>query len=430
MILSPLPLRRLVAVLSVAALTAATLTACSGQDQKSDPQTLTVMSSFTTGNATGDQFNRLAKKFTEQTGVKIEVEEVNYADLAKAYEAAKLAGQERDIIILNLTPDDTDWLPQGQVVNVKQYLDAWGLTAKLEPHAIEYWTQGDAGVAGFPFIGFNWPIWYNTDLLKKAGVDKVPATTAELIAAAGKLRAAGIQPMSLAGAEWPVQNFTTWMVQQYVRPDEAKTLFAKGGYCNSPGAVKGLDLFGQLRDAGVFIDNAQGYTADQMSTAYFTAKAAMMPSGSWAYTTVPGPVGQVTELGGFPVAPAGVYTKPTAFNGHSAGMFLSPNGEKKISSVEKFMKFMYSQESLQSWVAEGQQILDVTSEALGTVQASNPMVVKGSKVTKEAVDFMLLPDSYLPAGMEYQPVATEFLGHKGETGAQFCKALDKLYADK
>ncbi|GAA5193427.1 ABC transporter substrate-binding protein [Rugosimonospora acidiphila] len=420
---------RAIALAVAAALAAGSLAGCSGKSS-SDPNTLTVMSSFTTGDATGNEFNKLAKEFTAQTGIKINVEEVNYADLPKVYEAAKLANKEKDLVIENLTPDTTDWLPQGQVVDVKQYLDDWGLTDKLDPQAIEYWTQGDSGLAGFPYTGFNWPVWYNMDLLKKAGITQIPANTDELIADAGKLRAAGIQPMALGGAEWPVQNFVTWMVQQYVAPDQAKKLFSSGGYCANPGAVKGLDLMGRLRDAGVFIDNVQGYTADQMTTAYFTGKAAIMPSGSWGYTQVPDAVAATTKLAGFPVTAGGAYSKPTAFEGYSDGFFLSPNGAKKLASVEKFMKFMYSQQNLQSWVTDGSQIMDVKPEALGDAKSTKPLVVQGNALTKDVVDYLLLPDNYIPAGFDYSPVASEFLGHKGETGAQFCKALDKLYTDK
>src|SRR5262249_12255932 len=95
---------RVAALVGTAALTATTLSACSGGED-SKPDTLTVMSSFTTGNATGDEFNKLAKEFTAQNGIKIDVQEVNYADLPKAYEAAKLANKERDLIVENLTPD-------------------------------------------------------------------------------------------------------------------------------------------------------------------------------------------------------------------------------------------------------------------------------------------------------------------------------------
>jgi len=81
--------------------------------------------------------------------------------------------------------------------------------------AIEHWTQDDDGVAGFPYIGFNWPICYNTDQLEKAGVTEIPSSVDDLLAVAEELRAIGSQPMALGGAEWPVTNFVAWMVEQY-----------------------------------------------------------------------------------------------------------------------------------------------------------------------------------------------------------------------
>lgn len=420
---------RLAALLTCATLATGTLAACSGDEpSEEEAQKLTILSSFTTGNATGDHLNKLVRDFTAQTGIAVDIEEANTNDIGNAYEASKLADEERDLVILNLTPTTTDWLPQGQVVDVDKYLDEWGIKDKLLPEALAFWTQGDDGVAGFPYTGFNWPVWYNMNLLNQAGVTEVPATVNDLVTAADKLRAADIQPMALGGAEWPVQNFITWMIQQYVRPDEAQQLFSKGGFCASPGAVQGLDLLGRLRDAGVFIDNVQGYTADQMTSAYFNGKAAMMPSGSWAYTEAPGPVAEATTLAGFPTVSGGVYAKPTAFQGHSNGFFLSPNGEKKIATVEKFIRFMYEQPVLQGWVAEGSQIMSVKADVLGDVTSEQPLVVKGNEVTPN-VDFLLLPDSYIPAGTDYQPAGTGFLGKKGQTGAEFCKTLDKLYTE-
>jgi multiple sugar transport system substrate-binding protein len=420
---------RAAALVGAAAIAASSLVACSGDKKESAPNTLTLLSSFTSGEATGKEFNTLAQKFTEQTGIKIDVQEVNTNDIAGTYESSKLANKERDLVILNLTPATSDWLPQGQVVDVKKYLDDWGLTAKIEPKALEYWTQ-DGQVAGVPFIGFNWPIWYNMDLFKKAGIDKVPATVDELIADAKALRAKKIQPMALGGGDWPVNNFVTWMMQQYAKPEVVRPIFEKGGYCTNPDVVKGLDLLGRLRDEGVFIDNAQGYTADQMTSAYFAGKAAMMPSGSWSYTTAAPEVAAATELSGLPTTPGGVYAKPTAFKGYNAGFFLSPNGEKKLDQVKQLMQFMYAQEQLQSWAGDASQILAATPAAIGQVKATNPLSVKGTAITSETVDFLLLPDNYIPSTVDIQPVSTAFLGKKGQTGAEFCKALDKLYVDK
>jgi multiple sugar transport system substrate-binding protein len=424
---------RVAAGIATAALLAGSLAACGGgNDSKSasgEATEITILSSFTTGNVTGDTLKKLADDFTKQTNIKVTIEQANTNDIAGNYEASKLANKERDLVVLNLTPDTSDWLPGGQVVDVKKYMDEWGITDKLEPAAIQFWTQGDDGVAGFPYWGFNWPVWYNMDLLKRAGISEVPKTTDDLIADAAKLRQAGIQPMALGGAEWPVQNFTTWMAQQYMAPEAAQKLFKEGGYCDSAEAMKGLDLFGKLRDAGVFIDNVQGYTSDQMQTAYFSGKAAMMPAGSWAYTQVPAKVAQATTLAGFPTVAGGQYSKPTAFAGWSNGMFLSPNGEKKIGAIEKFVKFMYSDSSVKEWAGPGKQILDLKPAVVGDVKSTDPMVSKGAGVNSESVDFLVLPDSYIPAGLDYQPTVTGWVGKKGAPSGDLCKKLDKLYAD-
>ena len=218
------------------------------------------------------------------------------------------------------------------------------------------------------------------------------------------------------------------MGQQYVTPDEAKEIFAKGGWCANPNAVKGLDLFGQLRDAGVFVDNVAGYTGDQMTNAYFTGKAAddavrlvglhrrlgrerqgrSTTSRSWPASRswrralrqadrVPGP----TRL--LPV----------------------PQGRREASTrSQKFIEYMYSDDVLKGWVSEANQILDVKPDDRRPAPTSNaPLVIKGAALA-DTVDWLVLPDGYFPAGMDYQPAATEFLGRQGTTGADFCQALD------
>lgn len=420
---------RLVAAVASAALAAGALAGCTadGGDNAS-ADVITVTSSWTSGQATGDMFKELSAQFTKETGIEVKINEVPNDDVDDVFEADSLAGEETDLVVLNLTPSTSAWLPDGLVVDTSKYLDDWGLRDKLQPGAVDYWTQG-GGTAGFPFIGFNWPIWYNTDLLAQAGIDKVPATMDELFAAADALRAAGIQPMSLGGGGWPAQNFATWVGQQYMDADEAESVFSgKTQWCASDNAVKGLELFAEMRDRGVFIDDVEGYDDQQMTTAFFDGQAAMVPSGSWAYTSAPLEIAEATELAGFPVVEGGAHSLPTAFNGHSAGFFLSPKGVEKIDAIRQFMEFMYSQESLSRWVGEASQILDATQDAIGDATSTAPLVVKGAGVTDETVDFLVLPDGFLPANLDMTPTITEFLGST-ESAQDLCAKIDALYAD-
>ena len=387
-----------------------------------------VLSSWASGQPTGDQFKKNAADFEAATGIHIEIEEVNNDDVDKVFEASSLAGEQKDIVILNLTPSSADWLPDGLVVDVSQYRPIGASMPKLLPDASPTGaptasrTRASTGRSG------------TTPSMLAAGraSRRSPRTVDDLIAAAGALRTANLGPLVVGGAEWPVQNLTTWIGQQYLTPDEAKDIFANGGWCANPNAVKGLDLFGQLRDAGVFVDNVAGYTGDQMTNAYFNGDAAIMPSGSWAYTGASGEnakagLDDVTELSGFPVVDGGTYAKPTAFQGFNTGFFLSTKGAEKLDLVQQFFQYMYSDDVLKGWVADANQILAVEPSTVAGAVSTAPLVVEGAALA-DSVDWLVLPDGYFPAGMDYQPAATEFIGTQGMTGAQFCQTLDALYA--
>ena len=387
---------------------------------------ITILSSMTSGSATGDQMAKTVAAFEAASGIDVEVEEINNDDVDQVFEASALAGEEADIVILNLTPSSADWLPNGLVVDVSQYFDEWGFKDRLQPAAVDYWTN-DNGMNGFPFLGFNWPIWYNMDLLKKAGVDKVPATFDELVAAAKALRAAGIQPFVLGGKDWTAQNFITWVGQQYIPPEKAGEVFSGGKWCDAD-VVKGLDLLGKMRDEGVFVDNVAGYTADQMTSTYFTGGAAMMPSGSWAYTNTPPEIAAVTELAGFPVPDGGHYTLPTAYNGFNTGFFITKRGAENADAIKQFFQYLYTPDVLKTWVSDASQVLAVTGDSVAGAKSDAPLVVKGSQVTDSNTAYMLLPDSYLPDNTDWGPtIASEFLGQTGTTGADLCQKLEAQY---
>ena len=168
-----------------------------------------------------------------------------------------------------------------------------------------------------------------------------------------------------------------------------------------------------------------------MTNAYFSGEAAMMPSGSWAYTGASGEnakpgLDEATDLSGFPVVDGGTYAKPTAFQGFNTGFFLSTKGAEKLDLVQQFFQYMYSDEVLKGWVADANQILAVEPSTVAGAVSTAPLVVEGSALA-DTVDWLVLPDGYFPAGMDYQPAATEFIGTQGMTGAQFCQTLDALY---
>lgn len=423
--------RRSAVLIAGAAVAAVVLSSCSssgdtGGGGDGETTSITIMSSMTTGTPQGDQLAKNIAAFEDETGITVDVQDASSDDLPKAFEAASLAGSEADIVIQNYTPTQKDWLADGLVADVSGYVSDWGLTDKLQSGAVEFWSSSGDGMAGLPFIGFNWPIWYNMDLLNQAGVTEVPATFDDLLSASAALRDAGIQPFALGGKDWTAQNFVTWVGQQYVEPADMESVFSEGAWCEAD-VVKGLDLLTQMRDDKVFIDNVAGYTADDMSSAFFTGQAAMMPSGSWSYTAAPTDIAENTVLGGFPSVDGGVYDMPSAFQGHSAGFYITPNGEEKIDAIEQFFTYLYTPDVLKGWVSDASQVLDVDPSLLEGASSSAPLTILGAGLSDANTSFLLLPDSYLPANTDWGPLLSQFLGETGTTGADLCQTLEAQY---
>lgn len=99
-----------------------------------------------------------------------------------------------DIFTFKLNPATAEFYASPLVMDLSK--DLKGDFGKRFPAgAIQQATIGKA-LKSLPFEVGVTPIWYNMNLLKKAGVEKVPATAAEFWAAADKLKALGIMPIA------------------------------------------------------------------------------------------------------------------------------------------------------------------------------------------------------------------------------------------
>ena len=64
----------------------------------------------------------------------------------------------------------------------------------------------------------------------------------------------------------------------------------------------------------------------------------------------------------------------------------------------------------------------------GRREGAQPLAAKGVSIKELTVDFLEMPDSHLPSGMDYTPTLAAFLGvSTWYKGSELCKAMDKLY---
>lgn len=405
---------------------AVALTGCSSSGSSS--KTLNVISLVQPGTGTGDIQAKVIKAFEKKTGAKVNLV-VNANTLPDAFETSAAGGKEADVAIVNLAEKSTNWVKQGIAVPASKYLDSWGLKDKILPEALDSWKDSKGQVQAFPYNGFVWPVWYNMDLLKKAGIDAIPTTTQELISDAGKLKAAGVPAMVIGGNDWSGQKLFLQIAQSYLSEKDAQTIFAKGGWCQSSDAMKGIDLFTKLRDAGVFVKDSQGLTSDQMNAAYYGGNAAIMSAGSWAFGDAPAGIQSATKLGGFPIPNGGTYSKPTAFNGYTgSGFWVSQNGAKsdKIDLVKQFITSWYAPDIATAFASASNGPVAVKIPAGGTF--TNKITEQAVNSVPKSVDFAVMPDTYVPGALASPMIRQTSVAFTPGTSAKaICSSLDGIY---
>lgn len=285
----------------------------------------------------------------------ITIEEEVFADteIPIKIETAFLAGEEPDLILQNWGYGTLDWPDDGVAIDVGPLMEEWGLTDLFKEEALSQFTMDDGRVVAFPVEGFTWPIWYNMRILNEAGVDKVPETIDELIEAAQKVREAGYQPLVVGGLDWTGQSFFNVVNASTMPNDEFPAIYATGGFSQNQNFVDSVDLFVELRDAGVFADDSPGLEFASMNEMYFSGEAAMMHGGAWSFAECPDDVKQNTVVSGFPLPPDSPHAKPILPAGYMAkGLWITRNGSEKMDAVEKFVKFFFQPEMIARFVEQ------------------------------------------------------------------------------
>jgi glucose/mannose transport system substrate-binding protein len=128
--------------------------------------------------------------------------------------------------------------------------------------------------------GQNW-LWYNIDVLKKAGVEP-PKTFGDIIAAAPKLKAVGVIPFAHGAQDWQDAILFISVLIAEGGKDVFQKIYGEGDLkaVQSPGFRKAAETYAQLRllaDEG-----SAGRNWNDTTSLVITGKAAMQHMGDWA----------------------------------------------------------------------------------------------------------------------------------------------------
>lgn len=238
---------------------------------------------------------------------------------------------------------------EGKLVDLRGDLDGmnwerdarWGDT--FLPGTLEPWRIG-RGVYGLPFVYSCWSIFYNRGLFSAHGW-KEPRTWDEFLGLCGRIRAAGIAPLSLPGTRWlyPDAVFRA-AYHNLAGPAGWRAIneLAPGAWAG-PAVIRSAELLLRVTREDVQ-PGWEGETAQGAELLFLEGRAAMTVSGSWFFNEMAGRIPDGFDVGtmNFPVFADGL-ADPSTVQAGSDHFFVFRTGDPGRERLTiDFLRFLTS----------------------------------------------------------------------------------------
>lgn len=163
-----------------------------------DGKTLTYWSCWNETEAQAEVLKRTIERFEAETGYTVEVQWLG-RDVNKTAGMSIEAGEKIDIY-----DADAALLAPENAMDIDELAEKYGLKDEILPAYAAWQSEvspaGDGHWYAVPYQPFVTGIYYNKAIFREAGVEAVPTTWDEFLAACEKIKAAGYDPMTVDDA--------------------------------------------------------------------------------------------------------------------------------------------------------------------------------------------------------------------------------------
>lgn len=237
-------------------------------------------------------FETLAKKYFDETGVKVVFETYAPTDVYKNKITAAASGKLLPDIFNPISDkrELASYINAGYIADLTDAMnDGWkdvffekSLVQNSFPEGNEWNVK--PGIYGVPLDVSTLMIYYNKDLFAQAGLDpeNPPQTWPEFIEAGKKLRDAGIQPfVSGFGEAWLIGSFaSSYQWSLFGKQGIIDTIEGKIPYTDQRW-LKIFKLFEEMKDNKMFASGIVTMVNKDAERTFAIGKAAMALNGSW-----------------------------------------------------------------------------------------------------------------------------------------------------
>ena len=284
-------------------------------------------------NATGPYFEQMAQEFHKANpDIEIKIDVVNWNVLLQTLQTDISGGTTPDLSIIG-----TRWLLDFVKDGVAEPLDSY-MTPEFKNRFVPIFLQPGAiggKIYGLPIAASARAMFYNKEMLTKAGFPNGPATWDDVVAAAKKIKANGAYGFGLQGKE--IETDVYWYYALWSYGGELVNQQGKAAF-DSPAGLKALTLYKMMIDQGLTEPGVTSYTREDLQNLFKQGRLSMV-------ITAPFLIGQIAkesphlQYGIVPV-PKGT-TESTYAVTDSIVMFKSSRVKK---SAFKFLDFIFSKE--------------------------------------------------------------------------------------
>jgi raffinose/stachyose/melibiose transport system substrate-binding protein len=315
-------------------------------------------------------YEKVAADFeADHPGVTVEISAMAHEDMVDKLAAAFQSGDVPDVYMERGGGELADHVEAGLVRDISE--DASEEIDKIGG-SVAGWQVEDQTYA-LPFslgvVGF----WYNTAMFEEAGITEPPATMAEFEDAVDKLKAAGMEPVSVgAGDGWPAAHY--WYYAALRQCDEAVLTEALSDFdFSDPCFVAAGETVEEILAMEPFNKGFLATPAQEGATSasglLATGKVAMEMQGHWEPGVMQGltddgkGLGENTGWFPFPAVEGGAGDPAAALGGGDAWAVAEGAPDEAVDLV----KYLLSDE-VQVGFAENDMGLPTNSAASGSVK--------------------------------------------------------------
>lgn len=347
------------------------LTGCARKPQ--DTNTITVWHWMTDRHAA---FEELAKRYEQQTGIKVKVDLYAPSD---AYTQRIIASAQSRVLpdiygILDKKEIFASFIESGFVADLTEEFakDNGAWEKSLFPKALDVNRfESDnvyhisPGIYGVPLDVMNIQMLYNKKLLNKAGIKRPPQTFEELIEAGQMLKRTGISGLvSGWGEVWMIDCFASNYAFNIMGEEKIMATYRGEVPYTDPDWIKVFDIFRRLQKGGVLAEGIVTKPNKYAEQDFALERSAFAFNGSWC-VNVYHDMNPNLEYGAM-MPPSVNKNLPMRIWGGAGSSFVVNNNSQRKDKAIAFLKWLTAKDQ-QVYLAEATKNLPSNKEALATI---------------------------------------------------------------